>query len=942
MQASSGQKNDNSFTLPGSFRIIYSMPEKNNIQDVAWHAEPVDKCLNTLKSSPEGLDPEEAGRRLEEFGPNMLAAEKKRGPLKRFLMQFHNLLIYVLLAAVVITALLQEWIDSLVILGVCVVNALIGFIQEGKAEKSLESLKTMLAPEALVLRGGQRIRVAARDLVPGDVVYLKPGDRVPADLRIFECRNLRIDEAALTGESVPVGKACAEVESEAALGDRKSMAFSGTMVVYGQGTGVVAATGLNTELGRISELLTETESIVTPLIRKMNVFARHLTVAILVLAAAAFLFGVFLRGYAPADMFLAAVGLAVAAIPEGLPAIMTITLAIGVQKMAGRNAIIRRLPAVETLGSVTVICSDKTGTLTRNEMTVQNIQTADQLFCVTGAGYAPQGKFMLEDKEVHPGEYPVLMQALRSVLLCNEARFQEKEGQIKLEGAPTEGALLTAALKAGLDQDRENRANPRQDVLPFSSEEKFMVTLNCFESGEAVFILKGAPEKVMEKCSSQGALGDSGPMDHEFWKQQGDLLASMGQRLLAVAVKKDLSSKGEIDDQDTKQDFTMLALFGIMDPPRDEAIEAAARLKGRESDPGDTGAGIKVKMITGDHAITASAIGEKLGMGQGRKALTGQDLEKISDADLVQVARDVDIYARTSPEHKLRLVQALQGGGQIVAMTGDGVNDSPALKRADVGVAMGMTGTEAAKEASDMVLTDDNFASIANAVEEGRTVYDNLKKAILFILPTNGGQALVVIASILLGIGLMDETGHFSLPITPPQILWINMVTAVTLALALAFEPPEKNVMQRPPRPPEEPLVSGFLLWRISFVSLLLVLGALGHYLLMQSQGASQDLASTAAINTLVMGQVFYLINSRFIDEPSWNIKGILGSRPVLVSIAVLAVLQLSFTYLPFMQFLFQTEPLGLQAWTRILAFGLAVFLAVELEKAFFRRRSVC
>ena len=918
------------------------MLEKKDIQNkTPWHAEPVEKCFQTLKSSPEGLDPEEAGKRLETFGPNMLATEKKRGPVLRFLLQFHNLLIYVLLAAVVITALLQEWIDSLVILGVCVINALIGFIQEGKAEKSLESLKTMLAPEALVLRGGQRIRIEAKDLVPGDVVYLKPGDRVPADLRITECKSLRIEEAALTGESMPVSKAGNEVESGAALGDRKSMAFSGTMVVYGQGTGLVAATGLDTELGRISELLTETESIATPLIRKMNVFARHLTVAILLLAVAAFMFGVFLRGYAPADMFLAAVGLAVAAIPEGLPAIMTITLAIGVQKMARRNAIIRRLPAVETLGSVTVICSDKTGTLTRNEMTVQNIQTADELFWVAGVGYAPEGGFRLGDKEVHPGEHPVLMQALRSVLLCNEARFQEKNGQPKLEGAPTEGALLTASLKAGLDQDQENRVNPRKDILPFSSEEKFMVTLHHYESGDSVFILKGAPEKVVEKCSSQGALQDAAPLDPDFWVEQGNHMASMGQRLLAVAVKKAPAGKTAIEDEDIQQGFTMLSLFGIMDPPREEAIEAAARLKGRESDPGDAGAGIQVKMITGDHALTASAIGEKLGMGRGRKALTGQDLEKISDHDLVEVSLDVDIYARTSPEHKLRLVRALQEGGHIVAMTGDGVNDSPALKRADVGVAMGVTGTEAAEEASDMVLTDDNFASIANAVEEGRTVYDNLKKAILFILPTNGGQALVVMASILLGIGLMDEAGHFSLPITPPQILWINMVTAVTLALALAFEPPEKNVMQRPPRPVDESLVSGFLLWRISFVSLLLVVGALGHYLLILSHGASQSLASTAAINTLVMGQVFYLINSRFIEEPSWNLKGILGSRPVLVSIAVLAVLQFSFTYLPFMQFLFQTEPLGLDAWARILAFGLAVFVAVELEKAFFRSRSV-
>ncbi len=907
-----------------------------------WHDRSVQECFEALGSSPEGLDWDEARRRLESFGPNLLAREKRKGPVLRFLLQFHNLLIYVLLAAAGVTALLQEWIDCFVILGVCVVNALIGFVQEGKAEKSLEGLKVMLAPEALVLRDGKRVKIPAEQVVPGDVVYLKPGDRVPADLRLFAVKNLRVDEAALTGESVPVDKDAAEADSGALLGDRSSMAFSGTMVVFGHGQGVVAGTGLQTEIGRISRLLTETESITTPLIRKMNVFARQLTGAIIVLAAAAFSFGVMLRGYESADMFLAAVGLAVAAIPEGLPAIMTITLAIGVQRMARRNAIIRRLPAVETLGSVTVVCSDKTGTLTRNEMTVQYVQTADHLFSVSGVGYAPDGGFMLDDQDIVPEKHPVLMESLRAALLCNDADLHVSDGQWKLSGAPTEGALLTAALKAGLDQEQENSSCPRTDVLPFSSEEKFMATLHHGQPGHGLIILKGAPEKVLEKCDSQRGLNGDEPLDADFWHSSGEFMASRGQRLLGIAVKKAGPDAGVLSQGDVQGGFSMLALLGMMDPPRREAIESVIRLMGYGYDPECTGAGIRVKMITGDHALTAAAIGEKLGIGLDGKTMTGQELEKTNDEELLHIAPEVDIYARTSPEHKLRLVRALQEGRHIVAMTGDGVNDSPALKRADVGVAMGITGTEAAKEASDMVLADDNFASIANAVEEGRTVYDNLKKAILFILPTNGGQALVVIASILLGIGFMDDTGHFVLPISPPQILWINMVTAVTLALALAFEPPEKNVMQRPPRPPEESLVSGFLLWRISFVSLLLVAGALGHYQFMLSEGASQALASTAAINTLVMGQVFYLISSRFMIEPSWNLRGVLGSRPALVSIAILAVLQLSFTYLPFMQFLFQTDPLGLEAWARIAAFGLTVFLAVELEKTYYRKRRAC
>ena len=914
----------------------------NNLSKSTWHDRPVQECFKTLGSSPEGLGWDEARRRLESFGPNLLAREKRKGPLLRFLLQFHNLLIYVLLGAAGLTALLREWIDFFVILGVCVVNALIGFVQEGKAEKSLEGLKVMLAPEALVLRDGKRVNIPAEQVVPGDVVYLKPGDRVPADLRLFAVKNLRVDEAALTGESVAVEKNIAETDSGAVLGDRSSMAFSGTMVVFGHGQGVVAGTGLQTEIGRISRLLTETVSITTPLIRKMNLFARQLTAAIIVLAAAAFAFGVILRGYDSADMFLAAVGLAVAAIPEGLPAIMTITLAIGVQRMARRNAIIRRLPAVETLGSVTVVCSDKTGTLTRNEMTVQYIQTADHLFTVTGVGYAPDGGFKLDDQDIVPEEHPVLLESLRAALLCNDAYLYVSEGQWKLNGAPTEGSLLTAALKAGLDQDHENSSRPRTDVLPFSSEEKFMATLHNDQSGQGLIILKGAPEKVLEKCSSQSSLNGDVLLDAEFWQSRGGFIAARGQRLLGVAVKKAGPDAKSLSQDDVQGGFSMLALFGMMDPPRQEAIESVTRLMGYGYDPQCTGAGIRVKMITGDHVLTAAAIGEKLGIGLDGKAMTGEELEKTSDEELQQIAAEVDIYARTSPEHKLRLVRALQEGRQIVAMTGDGVNDSPALKRADVGVAMGITGTEAAKEASDMVLADDNFASIANAVEEGRTVYDNLKKAILFILPTNGGQALVVIASIVLGIGFLDDAGHFVLPISPPQILWINMVTAVTLALALAFEPPEKNVMQRSPRPPGESLISGVLLWRISFVSLLLVAGALGHYQFMLSEGASQALASTAAINTLVTGQVFYLINSRFILEPSWNVRGVLGSRPALVSIAILAVLQFSFTYLPFMQFLFQTEALGLEAWARIAVFGLAVFLAVELEKTYFRKKLVC
>jgi magnesium-transporting ATPase (P-type) len=905
-----------------------------------WHGVPVQEAFDILESSPEGLTSRQASKRLETLGPNLLAQTKKRGPLLRFVLQFHNVLIYVLLAAAAITALLQEWIDSMVIFGVTIVNALIGFIQEGKAEKSMDSIRNMLAPRAVVFRDGKRSTIQARDLVPGDVVRLKAGDKVPADLRLFETSDLQIDESALTGESVPVGKNIYEVDDETPLGDRSCMAFSGTMVTYGQARGVVAATAELTQIGRISSMLSQVDTLTTPLLKQVARFGQVLTIGILVLAALTFFFGIVIRGYGAGNMFLAAVGLAVAAIPEGLPAIMTITLAIGVQRMARRNAIIRRLPAVETLGSVTIICSDKTGTLTKNEMTVQNIRTGDNLYEVTGAGYSPQGKVTLEEKDINPQEHQLLMQVLKSALLCNEAMINEVDGQWKLDGAPTEGALVTAAMKAGLIHDEVTGENPRLAVVPFSSEKKFMATMNQSKDGKAVIILKGAPEKVIERCSHQRHSSEDQPIDHDFWKNQGEKIASRGQRLLAVAIKDSDSNQKEISDHDLEQGFTLLGLFGIIDPPREEAIEAAARLIGdcvsvREC----RSAGIRVKMITGDHVLTALSIAEKLGIGDGKTALTGQDLENKSDEELEKITPEIDVFARTSPEHKLRLVKALQARNHIVAMTGDGVNDAPALKRSDVGVAMGRSGTEAAKEASDMVLADDNFASIANAVEEGRTVYDNLKKAILFILPTNGGQALVVIASILMGIGLMDASGHFSLPITPPQILWINMVTAVSLALALAFEPSEANVMNRPPRSSDEDLVSGFLLWRVSFVSILLVVGALGHYQLILSGDGSRELASTAAINTLVVGQVFYLFNSRFIYEPSWNLQGIIGSRPVLISIAVLAALQAAFTYLPPMQFVFQTEALNAESWVKIFIFGIIVFFLVELEKLFFRKR---
>ncbi|HXZ91628.1 MAG TPA: HAD-IC family P-type ATPase [Burkholderiales bacterium] len=810
-----------------------------------WHALEVDAALAALDTKKEGLSEEQASARLERYGPNRLPPPARRGALARFFAQFHNLLIYVLIASAAITAALGHAVDASVIAGVVIINAIVGFIQEGKAEQALEAIRNMLSLAALALRDGARRVLPAEELVPGDVVLLAPGDKVPADLRLFEARNLRIDEAALTGESVPVEKSSAPVEADAPLGDRAAMAWSGTLVTYGQGRGVVVATGAATELGRISALLEKVEEISTPLLRQIGRFGRWLTGAILAVSAATFALGYFWRGFAAADMFLAAVGIAVAAIPEALPAIMTITLAIGVRRMARRNAIVRRLPAVETLGSVTVICSDKTGTLTKNEMAVHEV--------VLGA--ATEREFA------------------RAALLCSDGID------------PTELALEALAGKAGLNPLREYAEWPRLDAIPFESENRYMATLHHAPDGTHAIFVKGAPERILEMC------------DAAAWRDKVERLARAGMRVLAVAGRRAPDSQERLELADVDGGFALLGLAGIIDPPREEAIAAVRQC--RE-------AGIRVKMITGDHAVTAVAIAGMLG-----------------------IERE-DVLARASPEDKLRLVSALQAEGEVVAMTGDGVNDAPALKRADVGVAMGGKGTEAAKEAADMVLADDNFASIERAVEEGRTVYDNLKKTIVYLLPTNGGEALAVIGAVVLGM---------TLPITPVQILWINMVTETTLSLALAFDPTEAGVMRRPPRDPREPLLSGYLVWRIVFVSLLLFGGTLGLFLWEVQHSGDVFAARAAAVNALVMGEIVYLFNSRRLTESALNADALFGNRVALVAVAVLAALQLGFTYLAPMQALFGTAAMDATAWALVLAFGVGAFLLVELEKYLLRRR---
>ena len=853
-----------------------------------WHARETGEVLQELLSDEaSGLTQDEAVRRLARHGPNRLPEPPARSALQRFLLQFHDPLIYVLVAAAAVTLWLDHRVDAAVILGVVVVNAIIGFVQEGKAERALEAVRAMLASRALVLRDGERHEIDAQTLVPGDIVLLESGSRIPADLRLLRVKNLRVGEAALTGESVPVEKDPAAVAVGAVLADRRCMGYSGTVVAAGQARAVVVATGEQTEIGRIGRLVAGVEQLATPLTRRLAQFGRRITAFVVVLSALTFLYGLLAARLPPLEVFLAVVGLAVAAIPEGLPAIVTITLAIGTGIMARRSAIVRRLPAVEALGSVSVICSDKTGTLTRNEMTAAHVILPTGTLAVSGVGYAPDGGFHAGGDAVDPGSVPALLELARAALRCNDARLAQGGEGWELVGDPTEGALLALAMKAGLDPAAEAAAAPRVDEIPFESEHRFMATLHHDHARRVFVELKGAPERVL-------ALARAEPRG--------------GTMALAMS---------DIDCR-----FTLLGMVGMIDPPRPEAMRAVAECRS---------AGIRVMMITGDHAGTAAAIGRELGL-DARAPLTGELIETMDDAALRERIRDTDVIARASPEHKQRLVAALQADGQLVAMTGDGVNDAPALRAADVGVAMGLRGTDAAKEAADLVLTDDNFASIARAVREGRTVFDNIKKSLLFILPTNGGEAGVILLAIFAGLAL---------PVTAAQILWINMVTTITLALALAFEPAEPGVMRRPPRAPREPLVTRILFARIVYVSLLMVAVTLAVYEWELARGSSIETARTAAVNMLVLGEMVYLFNVRHFTASALARDTLLGNRVALWACLGLVALQLLFTYLPPMQALFHTRGLDTLSWLLIGVLGVAKFLAVEAEKWAWRRAGV-
>jgi len=874
--------------------------------------------VDELASSFQGLSSVEAERRLHQHGPNSIPTGTRRHPVLRFLGHFNNALIYFLLAGATAAAALGHFIDTGVILAVVLVNAVVGFLQEGKAEDALAAIRNMIAPRASVLRDGQRISVPQADLVPGDVVLIEAGDRVPADLRLLRARSLRIDEAILTGESVAATKHTDPVDANAALGDRRSLAFSGTLVATGQGTGIVYATGLRTEIGRISALLGGVEELTTPLLRQINRFGQRFTRFAFAGAAVLFVFAITLRGYQWDEALMAVVALAVSLVPEGLPAVITITLAIGVQRMASRNAVIRRLPAVETLGATSVICSDKTGTLTRNEMTARRVVTAGDMLIVEGSGYAPGADLLFPDTD--PADKAVLL-LIRAGLLCNDARLRTEGTVWHVEGDPMEGALVTLAMKAAFNPETERADWARSDEIPFDAAHRFMATLHSMSPTEPVVLVKGAPEAVLAMCSRQEAPDGPTALDAGYWSDRIAEAAAQGERVLGFAMRHMPEGTARIDFPDVETGLTFLGIVGFIDPPREDAIAAIAEC---------ASAGIGVRMITGDHAATAKAIARQLGLGDDPAVLTGHDLDQVSGEDFARAVRDTIVFARTSPEHKLRIVQALQAEGRVVAMTGDGVNDAPSLKQADVGIAMGVKGTEAAKEASEMVLMDDNFASIVAAVHEGRTVHDNIRKVVGWTLPTNGGEALTVILAILFS---------FAMPMTPVQILWVNLILAATLGLALAFEPSEPGVMRRAPRRPDAGLLTPFILWRVIIVSIMFAAISLGVFFWALEQGRDLETARTMVVNTLVVLEIFYLFSVRFLHMTSFTFTGAKGTTPVWIALAVVVAGQLAFTYLPIMNTIFGSRPLTLAEGALIVALGAASFVLLEVEKHFVRDR---
>ncbi len=898
---------------------------------IKWHTKTTDEVSKSLQTDYEkGLTLEEVKIRKSKFGLNIVTIKKKRHPIYQFLHQFTQPLVFILIIAGTITAFLNHLIDTGVIFGVVIINAVVGFIQEYKAGRAMEALMKMVTSENVVIRDGDRIRISSSEIVPGDIVILHSGEKVPADMRLYYTRDLKVDESMLTGESVPSSKSADTLSKDTILAERKNMAYGGTFVTYGHGIGVVVETGDNTETGKISQSMYVAQDIATPLTKKISQFSKVLLMVVLVLAAATFIVGYLFLHSSLENLFMETVALAVAAIPEGLPAAMTITLAFGVSHMAKKHAIIRKLPAVETLGSTTIICSDKTGTLTENQMTVTEVYAGGCFYQISGSGYNPEGVFSKEQNQIQVNKHEVLKECLVAGLLCNNSDLIKKEDRWESEGDPTETALIVSARKAGLEETALNHLK-RIDEIPFESHLQYMATFHHTPDNEHnIVYIKGAVEKILEKSCFVMAEDQDGKNiikkleSYEIQKLQAvsDEISSRGLRVLAFAKKEISKEKSRIDESDIKDNIIFLGIQAMIDPPREEVIDAIRTCQR---------AGIKVKMITGDNVKTAVNIAEKIGLNKihGKDsvvpivAVTGRELQQYSEDEVADIVERAEVFARVLPEQKLILVKALQSKGHIVAMTGDGVNDAPALKQADIGIAMGISGTDVAKEAADMVLTDDNFTSIKDAVEEGRRILDTLIKFIIWTLPTNFGEGLVVVTAIF---------GGLVLPILPVQILWINLTTALALGLMLIFEPKEKDSMERPPRAPHTPILTGELVIRIIIVSMIILGGVYGLFFYEQISGASLPEARTIAVNTIVMIELFYLFNCRSLTKSMFQI-GMFSNKFIWIGVAVMIGIQILFTYLPIMNDVFDSHPISIMSWLKIIGVATVTYAVIEMVK---------
>lgn len=909
---------------PGHYTKIldqYFLLSNNNRmeQDKIYNLN-ISQAALALKTDLEfGLRASEPKSRLEEFGPNQLSEKKAVNPWSIFFGQFKDFIIWILIGAALVSGFLQEWVDALAIIAIVIINAILGFIQEYRAEKSLAALKKLSSPSSKVMRDGKRGIVSSSELVPGDLIEVEAGDSIPADSRLtWISSNFSVLEASLTGESTPVAKTIHPLaEKEVPLADRANMVYMGTSVASGKARALVVDTGMRTELGNIAGMVQDIRAEDTPLQKKLEQFGKWIVVLCFILVGLVFILE-WLRGGKIVDVFLTAVSLAVAAIPEGLPAVVTIALALGVHRMVKRHALIRKLPSVETLGCATVICSDKTGTLTKNEMTVQKIFAGGRIFEVTGIGYAPQGEFLLEGKQINFSAYPDLANILRSGALCNSSRLAKEEGTYKIVGDPTEGAILTAAGKAGIFQEKLGEEFNFVDEIPFDSERKKM-TVILKRQDKVMALVKGAPDVLLGDCLNIEENGLSRKLteaDREAIQKANDSLAGQAMRVLAVAYRELDKTHEKFDAETTERELTFRGLIAMIDPPREEVKKAIQECKD---------AGIKTVMITGDHKNTAVAIARELGFfNDDSLALSGEELDRLNDEELYHKVRNISVYARVSPEHKLRVVRAWRRHGEVVAMTGDGVNDAPAVKEADIGVAMGITGTDVTKEVSDMVVTDDNFASIVSAVEEGRGIYDNIKKFIHYLLSCNAGEILVMFSASLAGLAP---------PLLPIHILWVNLVTDGLPALALGVDPVSPGIMRRPPRKPNEAVVTkerAFLMLTQGAFIAFCALFAFVFVLFIENEGIGR--ARTAAFVVLACSQLFHAFNCRNLEVSLFKI-GVFTNKKLLYAAGISFILQMAVVYAPFLQKVFKTEPLGLFDWLLVIGISSLPLWAMEIWK---------